>query len=90
MSETPSVLAREGNAAVVHLNQRRFPGVMLQGDTFNGVVQSILFALNASSHDTCREELRRVLIDLQECVAFYERTLRDRGFEIPYSKNSGQ
>lgn len=90
MPETAQVLARDGNAAVVHLDRRQFPGLMLQGDTFNGIMQSVLIAINAPSHDQCREELRFALADLQGYLTFYERTVRDNGFELPYSKSNAQ
>jgi hypothetical protein len=39
--DTAQLLSPATNSAVVHLPGRRFPGVVVQGDTLNGLVRNL-------------------------------------------------
>ncbi|QYK49780.1 MAG: hypothetical protein KF838_07980 [Phycisphaeraceae bacterium] len=84
MSDQANVLARDGNTAVVHLSGRAFPAIAMQGDTFFHMIQRIRAAHTAATRDECNEELQYLLADLEEQLAFYERTLKANSVSLPY------
>ena len=86
MSDQAPVLARDGNTAVVQLSGRAFPAIAMQGDTFCNVIQRIRAARTAATRDDCNEELQYLLADLEEQLAFYERTLAANGCTLPYTR----
>lgn len=91
MRERPTevtLLSRAGNAAVVHLPGRAFPGVNLQGDSLS-VLRTHLAeaaeALRATPGDAdALDELDYVVRELNELLAYYERVLAQHGMRRPY------
>lgn len=84
MPDQAPVLARDGNTAVVQLSGRAFPAIAVQGFAFFGIIQRIRAAHTAATRDECNEELQYLLADLEEQLAFYERTLLDNKSSLPY------
>lgn len=74
------VLDRSGNWAVIQLTGRRHPGVFLQGDTFNTLVELIEQAPEPLPEDL--EELRE---ELQALRRYYESVLTSQGLRRPYA-----
>ncbi|MEU8006722.1 hypothetical protein AB0B66_36665 [Catellatospora sp. NPDC049111] len=83
-----TLLSQAGNAAVVHLPGRAFPGVNLQGDSL-----SVLRTQLAGAAGTLREtpgdadaldELDDVVRELNALLAYYERVLARHGMRRPY------
>jgi Family of unknown function (DUF6959) len=82
-----------GNNAVVRLEGRRFPGVLIQGDTLSILWQQAAIAARlvgqcTQRHDDAVLELDDLVDRLNELLARYERILADHDIELPYVKRS--
>ncbi len=79
------------NAAVVRVPGRRFPGVVIQGDSLSILRSDVQTARELASVDSpeARAELADVLVELEEklagYLAVYEETLRAHGMALPYN-----
>jgi hypothetical protein len=86
--EEASVLARDGNWAVVHLSGRRFPGVHVQGDTFAALQAQLLGATRALRRNPADPdalaELDAAVAEIDALLGYYEHVLADHGISIPY------
>lgn len=81
------LLEPPGNWGVVHFGGRRFPALAVQGDTFSALRGSALHAQERLASDDvegCAEELEGLVATLRDALAYYERVLRERGFNVPY------
>ena len=87
MSESAELLSRGINYAVVQLPGRRFPGVVVQGDSLNNLVVQ-LQKLRSLAESHADEELTGGLTELhdilREASLHYERVCLERGIELPY------
>jgi class 3 adenylate cyclase len=84
------VFSTASNAAVVRVPGRRFPGVVIQGDSLSILQADVRQARALAREDSqeARQELADVLMDLEEklsgYLAVYEQTLRAHGMALPY------
>jgi hypothetical protein len=84
------ILDRTTNATVVRLPWRRFPGIVVQGDTLNGRRADLreaidsLRAQDAASALNAREGIDEWLGDL---LSRYEAALGAAGLDLPYAKD---
>ena len=67
--------------AVVHLPGRRHPGVVVQGDTLNGLIRDLE---RARSGTEPAAEIGFILEQLREVRLNYERVCKERGVDLPY------
>ena len=79
------ILFEESNFAVVRLPKRKFPGIVIQGDTL-----AILYAqadeLRASVESVETKELADELVELIKIrLLTYEEVLKQNGIPVPYS-----
>ena len=75
------------NYAVVHLPERAFPGIVVQGDSFHTIVRDIEDALDDPQE---REAILSDLLDrLREVRSYYEKVLVENGIDRPYSRDHG-
>ncbi|MGW4676865.1 DUF6959 family protein [Micromonospora taraxaci] len=79
--ERPELLAREGNVAVVQLPGRRFPGVLIQGDTLAAMRQTIE---GSSTTSELPREILEVRNQIDDLLSYYESVLEARGIRLPY------
>ncbi|WNZ11889.1 DUF6959 family protein [Streptomyces sp. 11x1] len=76
-----------GNDAVVRLPPRRFPGVLIQGDSLSIVradVAGIVAACDQGDIGEAREAAALVLAHLDELLARYGTALEANGIPLPY------
>lgn len=81
------LLTDVGNDAVLRLPGRSYPGVLLQGDSLNGLVKmanDALRALEQGATDAARDELTGVVQRLADAQQRYEAALRAGGIALPY------
>ena len=74
------------NAAVLRHPGRRFPGVLLQGDTLHALVQSlerVQREAGALSEDAAGE-LEDVIERLQELLEHYKAVLAEHSIKLPF------
>lgn len=87
MSKQLELLSRPVNFAVVQLPERQFPGVVIQGDSLNGLVrqlQKIHGALSAEGFETLVAEIEDVQEQLSSALHHYEAVCAERGIALPY------
>ena len=82
------ILAEVPNSGIVQLPGRRFPGVVVQGDSlssmFDELASALVHAKNRGDEEAYYATFA-VASRLQELLAAYEDTLRAIGSSLPYS-----
>ncbi|MFF9780195.1 DUF6959 family protein [Streptomyces sp. NPDC013978] len=76
-----------GNDAVVRLPGRRFPGVLVQGDSLHILrsdVAEVAEACERGDVDEARDAVGLLLANLDALLARYEAALSDHGIPRPY------
>ena len=75
------------NAAVIRHPNRKFPGVLLQGDTLYGLfrrTEEILLASKGRLESDEAEELQDLRDHLAELVSHYKRVLLEHNMPLPF------
>ncbi|GAA3207109.1 DUF6959 family protein [Dactylosporangium siamense] len=83
------MMTGQHNYAVLRLPGRRFPGVLVQGDSLSilsGEVQQALDLLRAGDTAAAEEELAYVANHLAELVDGYVRILDAAGMPLPFQR----
>ncbi|WP_438363777.1 DUF6959 family protein [Streptomyces hyaluromycini] len=73
--------------ALVRRSSRRFPGLLVQGDTLRslkGVADELLEELSSGDSENARYSARELQEGLAEFVAHYEEMMRAAGCKLPY------
>lgn len=86
MDQTAKILAN----AVVQMPERRFPGTVVQGDTFASwvrTIQEVLEHVGEASHDTY-DDLEHMLGDMRRYQEHYEAVLEKAGIPLPYVRQA--
>ncbi|MBP6014244.1 MAG: hypothetical protein KBA31_18595 [Alphaproteobacteria bacterium] len=87
------LLSEPINFAVVQLPGRRFPGVVVQGDTLHSILAE-LKAVRSSAILVSGEDAEVGLDDpiatLEQASSFYEKVCRDNNIALPYMKSPGE
>ncbi|MFF8532345.1 hypothetical protein ACN6K9_008194 [Streptomyces sp. SAS_267] len=81
------LLTGGGNDAVVRMPGRRFPGVLVQGDSLHVLrsdVSDVVEACERGDLDEARESAGLLLADLDALLARYEAALSEHGIPRPY------
>lgn len=76
-----------GNNAVVRIPGRKFPGVLIQGDSLSILradLAEVIEALNRGDAIEASESAGFLLADLDELLARYETALAAHGIAEPY------
>jgi hypothetical protein len=86
--ESVEIYSDASNAAIMRHPGRRFPGVLVQGDTLRilvGQAASVVERSGRLSRDA-RDELNDLLEKLQDLLGHYEETLLKHGLDLPYHR----
>lgn len=78
-----------GAYPVVHMPGRKFPGVVVQGDTLSIWCSALKELLSSVEEQNRSEEYYSLLMLYEDAKAFldhYEETLEKQGMELPYVK----
>jgi hypothetical protein len=89
MNSTVKLLDGSANEAVVHLRERKYPGVVIQGDTlFNlySEAQEILEMLDIRDSEEAAFITRTLIERLGGFLEHYEAVCLSAGLELPYVK----
>lgn len=84
------VFSNTVNAAVVRLPGRRFPGIVVQGDSLSTLasdVRGALDALRAGDTEEASAELESLHRKLETMLAVYEAALDEAGLALPYVRS---
>ena len=91
MTQKLELLGRPVNFAVVQLPERKYPGVVIQGDTLNGLVRRLEEMKDLVKSDQLEDlttEIQEVREQLSAARDYYEPTSAERGIELPYLKTT--
>ena len=73
------------NAAVMRHPGRKFPGMLIQGDTLHALSQMASTALAGAEPDSDHwHDLKELADDLQSRVDFYSQVMREHGLKVPF------
>jgi len=87
MPQVAELLTDPINFAVVQLPERKFPGVVVQGDTLNGIVKQLTLIrklLAANQLSDLSEEIDDLRDQLADVRLHYQRVCAVHGIELPY------
>jgi hypothetical protein len=85
------LFSHPGNNAIVRMPERRFPGVLIQGDSLSNLrheVARIAEACTRGDLNEAREWTESVLEDLDALLEDYSTTLRDQDIPLPFSRRN--
>jgi hypothetical protein len=88
MPEQAEILSHIPNSGIVQLPGRRFPGVVIQGDTLSNLLDSARYLLAQFREMRDEERYYEVFMlveQLQMQLQHYEQALAQRGSQLPYS-----
>ncbi len=77
------------NLAIVRMPGRKFPGVVVQGDSLSilyGLAVSILNRAEVTSNTELIDEAKELTQLLLGRIQFYESTLQKHGIPLPYNR----
>jgi len=75
------------NFAVIQLPERKFPGVVVQGDTLWNLLRQVERAnkyLNDGALKDASEEMNDVGVQLADALKYFEKICLERGIMLPY------
>jgi hypothetical protein len=87
-TDNAKIISHIPNSAIVQLPGRRFPGIVMQGDTLANVLHHTRFLLGEFKrlHDEERYyEFLAFAEELQSQLLHYEETLENLGMNLPYA-----
>ena len=87
-SNTAQILSHIPNSAIVQLPDRRFPGIVMQGDTLSNLFDSAKFLLAEFKRLRDEEGYYGTLMfaeQMQAQLVHYEETLQAQGIQLPYT-----
>ncbi len=85
---TVELLNDEGNGAVLKLPGRAFPGILIQGDTLQILIddlEELLDLLGAEALEEPRESLDGIIERLKGYRTRYVEALKNHGISVPFS-----
>jgi len=94
MTKTLQLLSDPVNFAVVQLPERNYPGVVIQGDTLNGLVRrleemgNLVGSNRAEDLEDLTAEIQMLREELSAARDYYESTCAERSIRLPYPKGS--
>jgi len=87
-SDAAQVLSHIPNSAIVQLSGRRFPDIVIQGDTLSNIFEGARYLLGEFKRLRDEERYFETLMfaeQLQGQLLHYEETLERMGMQLPYS-----
>ncbi|MFZ6768546.1 DUF6959 family protein [Undibacterium sp. Di26W] len=89
MNENVKLLSKPTNFAVVQLLERKYPGVVFQGDSLHSLVkklQRLQLLLNSNCIEDLNIELGEICEDMAAVLTDYESVCREQKIALPYPK----
>lgn len=87
-TQTARILSHASNSSIVKISDRKFPGIVLQGDTVANLFEQVCFAMQSAKQHQDEEAYYEFLIVaelLQGQLLHYEETLDRIGLSRPYA-----
>lgn len=84
-TETVEIYSDAVNGAIMRHPGRRFPGMLIQGDTLHSLSQMAAGAFAAAEPESDQwYDLKELVEGLQSRVDFYSQVLREHGLDFPF------
>jgi hypothetical protein len=84
-TEPVEIYSDATNAAVIRHPGRKFPGMLIQGDSLFNLSRMAAAALAGAEPETDHwYDLKELADDLQSRVKFYAQVMRENGLELPF------
>jgi hypothetical protein len=83
------ILEAGSNGGIVQLPERKFPGIVIQGDSLSilvSEVESLRLSLGKKDEEEAMASLEFIESHLKERLAFYEGVLAKHSIELPYAR----
>lgn len=87
LTKQVDLLSPPVNFAVVQLPERKYPGVVVQGDTLHSLLQQVgqmERLLAAGDLEELSDDVEDLKKRLTDAVGYFERICAERGIELPY------
>lgn len=84
------VFSTGGNGQVIRAEGRKFPGILLQGDTLYSILETLKNCeglLREGKASEALEESEGLIEQLSEYLDFYEKALTKHQIRLPYNKS---
>ncbi|WP_448995333.1 DUF6959 family protein [Novosphingobium sp.] len=76
------------NASVMRHPDRKFPGMLIQGDSLDNMHSMAVAALSAAEPDSDQwHDLKELVDELEARVNFYVKVLKAHGLELPFPES---
>jgi hypothetical protein len=88
--DVAKILSHVPNSGIVQMPGRRFPGIVMQGDSLSIVFDRVAFCLQDAKTRRDEETYFEVLMfgeGLQAQLVHYEETLLKLGMSLPYTRS---
>jgi type VI protein secretion system component VasF len=92
-SDTAQILSHIPNSGIVQLPGRRFPGIVIQGDTLSNLFDSAQFLLAEFKRLRDEERYYETLMfaeQLQAQLVHYEEVLQAQGMQLPHTISASE
>ena len=86
MENCAELLTDAQNFAIIQLPGRKFPGVVVQGDTLSELVRVLESVKDGAQGDDRTQE---VLETLSEALQWYKSVCRNKGINLPFMDDAG-
>ena len=86
------ILSSATNNAVVQMPGRKYPGVVIQGDTLMSIIheiEKVRDTLLQGKSNEAISDIKYLLEDLTGRIDFYEKVLEENNIQIPYKRGRG-
>lgn len=84
------LFTNQGNGAILKLPNRKYPGVLIQGDSLSSLSRMINLAsteFDESNYLELKDSIMQIKIEIDNHLKNYENILIEEGIEIPYLRN---
>ncbi|EDM27361.1 hypothetical protein LNTAR_21645 [Lentisphaera araneosa HTCC2155] len=90
MNKSAAIINNQTNCSVVQMPDRKFPGIVLQGDSLNIIYSNLMKVLEQTEGKISKEEFLIILEQAELIEGYlnqYEKSLDESSIELPYSKS---
>ncbi|MEU4598508.1 hypothetical protein [Nocardia sp. NPDC023988] len=90
MDGSADFLGTQGNYSLIRSAGRRFPGLLIQGDTLSVLVSDLREVgelLETGDIEEARSAANELLTEFSAMQASYEVMMKEAGIKLPYAKN---
>ena len=87
MNSTAKIISISGNVAVIQMPERKFPALVVQGDTLHSIfhdLETVKANLKSEENISAFEDIDDLVARFADFISFYENSLLKEGIALPY------